>query len=144
MDYTRACQAPLSMGFSRQGYWSRLPSSSPGDLPNPGTELTSPASQTDSLPSEPPGRPFALGGPQLPFLTLFWQPVSYVGVVGWRACPGWDLSVAGTLCVCQPCFSLFPGPLRFSALFTGRYGPCLDSVQGNKGGRVGATSESDL
>ena len=37
-------QAPLSMGFSSQEYWSRLPSPSPGDLPNPGTESTSPAS----------------------------------------------------------------------------------------------------
>ena len=62
MDYTVACQARLSMGFSRQGYWSGLPSPSPGDLPNPGTELTSPASQRDSLPSEPPGRPLAFRG----------------------------------------------------------------------------------
>ena len=90
------------------------------------------------------GGPWLLGGPQLPFLTLFWQPVSYVGVVGWTACLGWDLSVAGTLCVCKPCFFLLLGPLHFSAFFTGRYGPCLNSVQGNKGGRVGATSESDL
>ena len=40
------CQAPLSVGFSRQGYWSGLPCPSPGDLPDPGTEpmpLTSPA-----------------------------------------------------------------------------------------------------
>ena len=35
-------QAPLSMGFSRQGYWSGLPSPSPGDLPNPGMEPRSP------------------------------------------------------------------------------------------------------
>ena len=46
------CQAPLSMGFSRQEYWSRLPSPSPGDLPNPGIKLGSPALQADSLPSE--------------------------------------------------------------------------------------------
>ena len=38
---TVACQAPLSMGFSRQEYWSRLPFPSPGDLPNPGIEPTS-------------------------------------------------------------------------------------------------------
>ena len=41
-----ACQAPLSMGFSRQAYWSGLPCPPPGDLPNPGTEpvsLISPA-----------------------------------------------------------------------------------------------------
>ena len=42
MDYI-AYQAPLSMGFSRQEYWSGLPFPSPGDLPNPGIELRSPA-----------------------------------------------------------------------------------------------------
>ena len=52
-----AHQAPLSIGFSRQEYWIRLPFPSPGDLPNPGTELRSPALQADSLPSEPPGKP---------------------------------------------------------------------------------------
>ena len=41
--WTVACQAPLSMGFSRQEYWSGLPFPSPGDLPNPGIE---PASRT--------------------------------------------------------------------------------------------------
>ena len=46
-------QVPLSMGFSRQEYWSGLPFPSPGVLPDPGTEPTSPALQTDSLPSEP-------------------------------------------------------------------------------------------
>ena len=50
-----APQAPLSMGFSRQEYYSGLPFSSPGGLPNVGTELGSPALQADSLPSEPPG-----------------------------------------------------------------------------------------
>ena len=39
--WTVAHQAPLSMGFSRQEYWSGLPCSPPGDLPNPGTEPTS-------------------------------------------------------------------------------------------------------
>ena len=51
-------QAPLSMGFSRQEYWSGLPFTSPGDLPNPGIEPGSPALQADSLPSgKPPGKP---------------------------------------------------------------------------------------
>ena len=45
------------MGFPRQEYWSGLPFPSPGDLPNPGIEPGSPALQTDSLPSEPPGKP---------------------------------------------------------------------------------------
>ena len=52
-----AHQAPLSMGFSRQEYWSRLPFPSPGDLPNPGIEPGSPALQTDLLPAGPPGKP---------------------------------------------------------------------------------------
>ena len=46
--WTIAHQAPLSMGFSRQEYWSGLPFSSPGDLPHRGTELKSPALQADS------------------------------------------------------------------------------------------------
>ena len=40
-QWTVTCQAPLSMGFSRQGYWSGLPCPPSGDLPNPGIELTS-------------------------------------------------------------------------------------------------------
>ena len=42
--WTVACQAPLSMGFSKQEHWSGLPCPPPGDLPDPGTEPTSPAS----------------------------------------------------------------------------------------------------
>ena len=42
--WTIAHQAPLSMGFSRQEYWSGLPFSSPGNLPNPGIKPASPAS----------------------------------------------------------------------------------------------------
>ena len=53
--WTAACQTALSMGFSRQEYWSGLPLSSPGDLPNPGVESGSPALQADSLPTEPQG-----------------------------------------------------------------------------------------
>ena len=47
-----ACQAPLSMGFSRQEYWSGLPFPSPGDLPDPGIKPGSPALQADDLPTE--------------------------------------------------------------------------------------------
>ena len=47
--WTVACQASLSMGFSRPEYWSGLPFSSPGDLPNPGIKPGSPALQADSL-----------------------------------------------------------------------------------------------
>ena len=53
---TVAGQAPLSMEFSRQEYWSGLPFPSPGDLPGSGIEPGYPALQADSLPSEPPGK----------------------------------------------------------------------------------------
>ena len=52
-----ACQAPLSMGFSRQEYWSGLPFPSPEDLPDPGVKPRSPASQVDDLPAELWGKP---------------------------------------------------------------------------------------
>ena len=63
--WTVARQAPLSMEFTRQEYWSRLPFPSSGDLPDPGIELGSPAHavdgspalQADSLPSELPWEP---------------------------------------------------------------------------------------
>ena len=57
IPWTVAHQAPLSMGFSRQEYWSRLPFPSPGDLPDPGIKPRSPTLQTDSLSSEPLGNP---------------------------------------------------------------------------------------
>ena len=50
-------QAPPSMGFFRQEYWSGLPFPSPGDLPNPGIKPRSPALPADALTSEPPGKP---------------------------------------------------------------------------------------
>ena len=56
--WTVAYQAPQSMEFSRQEYWSGLPFPSPGDLPDPGTEPGSPALQADALPSEPAGKPY--------------------------------------------------------------------------------------
>ena len=55
--WTVACQAPLSMGFSRQEYWGGLPFSSAGDLPNLGLEPESPVLWADSLPSEPIEKP---------------------------------------------------------------------------------------
>ena len=54
--WTVAYQAPPSMGFSRQEYWSGLPFPSPGDVPDPGIKLRSPAFQADALTSEPPGK----------------------------------------------------------------------------------------
>ena len=55
--WTIAYEATPSMGFSRRECWSGLPFSSPGGLPNPGIERGSPTLQTDTLPSEPPGKP---------------------------------------------------------------------------------------
>ena len=55
--WTVACQAPQSMGFSRQEYWSALLFPSPGDLPNPGTEPRSSTFQADSFPAELTGTP---------------------------------------------------------------------------------------
>ena len=57
IPWTVVYQASLSMGFSRQEYWSGLPFPSPGDLPDPGMEPRSPALQADALPCEPPGKP---------------------------------------------------------------------------------------
>ena len=57
IPWTVAHQAPLSMGFSRQGHWSGLPFPSPGDLPYPGIEPRSPTLEADALTSEPPGKP---------------------------------------------------------------------------------------
>ena len=50
--WLKDCQVPLFMGLSRQEYWNGLPLPSPGDLPDTGMELGSPALQSDSLPSE--------------------------------------------------------------------------------------------
>ena len=63
--WTAAQWTPLSMGLSRQEYWSGLPFPSPGDLPNPGTEPRSPVSpalQADSLAAEPQRQSWCLDG----------------------------------------------------------------------------------
>ena len=59
--WTVAYQAPSSMEFSRQEYWTRLPFLSPGDLPDPGIKPVSSALQADALLSEPPGKPLWKG-----------------------------------------------------------------------------------
>ena len=58
--WTIACQAPLSMGFPRQEYWSGFPFPSPGDIPDPGTEPASPVSciGRQILYHWAPGKPF--------------------------------------------------------------------------------------
>ena len=58
--WTVAHQAPLSVGFPRQGYGGRLPFPSPGDLPDRGIKPSSPALQADFLPTEPSGKSLLL------------------------------------------------------------------------------------
>ena len=55
--WTVARQAPLLMGFSRQGYWSELPFPPPSDLPDPGIEPVSPGLEGGFFTTEPPGKP---------------------------------------------------------------------------------------
>ena len=55
--WTVTYQAPPSMGFSKQEYWSGVPLPSPGDLPDPGIEPGTPALRAEALTSEPPGKP---------------------------------------------------------------------------------------
>ena len=66
--WTVVHQAPLSIGFSRQEYWSGLPCPSPEDLPSPGIKPRSFTLQADSLPSEPAGKPTNTGGGSLSLL----------------------------------------------------------------------------
>ena len=93
--WTVAHQAPQSMEFSRQEYWSGLPFPFPGDLPNPGIEPRSPALQADALPLEPPGKPqidwetvetvsdFIFGG--LQNHCRWWlQPWNYKMLIPWK------------------------------------------------------------
>ena len=63
--WTLVHQAPLSMGFSRQEYWSRVPFPIPGNLPVPEIEPESPVLQAESLLSKPPGKPPMLFKPHL-------------------------------------------------------------------------------
>ena len=75
-QWTVACQAPLSMEFSKQEYCSGLPFPLPGDLPNPGVKPGSSAFQADSLPSEPSGKfPHSLE------MFLFFQSLYHRGVI---------------------------------------------------------------
>ena len=56
--WTVAFQAPLSMGFSKQEYWSGLPFASPGIFPTQGSNPGLPHCRQTLLPSEPPGKPY--------------------------------------------------------------------------------------
>ena len=86
--WTVAHQAPLSMGFSRQEYWSGPPFPSPEDLADPGIKPKFPALQTDSLLSEPPGKPCShkygllIKGDSPPLIPLPLHPRRYLAVSG--------------------------------------------------------------
>ena len=86
--WTVAHQTPLSMGFSRQEYWSGLPCPPPGDLPNPGIKPRSPSLQADSLPSEPPGKPMSTGVGSLSLLQVIFPTQE----------SSWDLLHCRSLC----------------------------------------------
>ena len=76
--WTAALQAPLSMAFSRQEYWSGLPFPSAGDLPDPGIELRSPAPWADSLLTEPPGKPWYQLVPAVSVTVPYKLPMHYL------------------------------------------------------------------
>ena len=87
--WTTAHQAPLSLEFSRQEYWSSLPFPSPGYLPNPEIEPRSPTLQADSLPSEPPGKPTL--GVTLSFKKLYYLELQYpIWNAGNTTPPSWQ------------------------------------------------------
>ena len=134
--WTIACQAPLSMGFSRQEYWGGLPCPSPGNLPNPRIKTGSPALQVDSLPSEPPGRPMCsqvsydsvTGSISLPFgcsltkLILFcFDFIIYLfltgGIIALQYCAGfWHTSIQishSYIYMSPPCWTSLPLPTPF-------------------------------
>ena len=70
-----APQAPLSMGFLRQEFWSGVPFPSPGDIPDPGTEAASPALAGGFFTTEPPGEPVYHGTRCNTIISSFLSPV---------------------------------------------------------------------
>ena len=97
-------QAPQSMQFSTQEYWSGLPCSPPGDLPNPGIEPRSPELQVDSLPFVTPGKPKNTGVGSLSLLQGdLPQPRSWTGVscIAGRFFNNWATREALTDCCCD-------------------------------------------
>ena len=98
--WTVAHQAPPSMRFSRQEYWSELPFPFPGDLPDPGIKPRSPALQAGALTSEPPGKQTLLQMESfqdyMPFLT-FSVPTHIMLVVPLIIMAAWLLDIGVTL-----------------------------------------------
>ena len=116
-----AHQAPLSLGFSRQEYWSGLPFPSPGDLPDPGIEPRSPTLQADALTSEPLGKPLCSFLQKLNIDSYF--PVCNVSFVSllWNfsLCICFSavwLCVPGSGCLCPKSCSEFSELLQFTCL----------------------------
>ena len=93
-----ACQAPLSMGFSRQEYWSGLPWPPAGDLPNSGIESSpaSPALQADSLLLSHWGSPYKIEGDHNLYRNLEKDDITSVRV-GRRPCGGTRESISEEL-----------------------------------------------
>ena len=99
--------APLSVGISRQEYWSGLPFSSPGDLLNPGIEPRSPALQADSLPSEPPGKL-----QNWPWICPWNSPAKNTGMGGHSLLQGIFLIQESKLDLLHYCLILYSEPPR--------------------------------
>ena len=99
MDYS---QAPLSMGFPRQEYWSGLPFSSPGDLPDSGIEPTVPALAGGFFTTEPPRKPGHWGCLFLIFTIIFTLPLYWENMVMFK----WVLF---SLTLCNPMDCITPG-----------------------------------
>ena len=92
MLWTVAHEAPLSMAFSRQEYWSELPCPSPGHLPDPGIETASPTLQVSSLPLSHRGSPNQAQKPSkhvAEFLVTFHYRVSQSADMKAQL-PSWD------------------------------------------------------
>ena len=106
---TVAHQAPLSMDFSRQEYWTGLTFPSPADLPDPGIEHESPTFQADSLLSKPPGKPWMNGYSDKVFRPGS-GPCRVYGECGWASRRGLQQSKQGQSCL-QTC-SAPPRPHR--------------------------------
>ena len=111
--WTVARQAPLSMGFSRQEYWSGLPCPPPGDLPDPGIEPRSPSLQADSLPTEPPGSPTPCTSEVhlLQLMNKYWssmisnwiKPAVYLRVHSWYCAFCGFCQTDNIMCPAWPC-----------------------------------------
>ena len=115
--WTVAYQAPLSMGFSRQEYWSGLSFPSTGDLPNPGIEPRSPALQTDGLPSEPPGKPTYLShGKYHQFLCFYYGSESFIILFAEFSCTQ-NLSVGFPRFICSLFFPSLLCPWILSSVY---------------------------